>query len=161
MSRIVKPVMVSVVSFYTIPLYTDFNFTQTYLDVGILYERMPEMSVLIVTHATHVKRVVRSKCLRLNLFCSNTILVYDASNFTHLTHVKRVEYEAYDDMFSHCYWMLYKGNKRNNATNLWLPIHNIDTFNAMSKGSKDYVMLKQGTNTFLHQIELGLNIYTV
>ena len=24
-----------------------------------------------------------------------------------------------------------------------------DTFNAMSKGSKDYVMLKQGTNTFL------------
>ena len=28
-------------------------------------------------------------------------------------------------------------------------VHNIDTFNAMSKGSKDYVMLKQGTNTFL------------
>ena len=28
-------------------------------------------------------------------------------------------------------------------------IHNIDTFNAMSKGSKDYVMLKQGTTTFL------------
>ena len=28
-------------------------------------------------------------------------------------------------------------------------IHNIDTFNAMSKGSKDYVMLKQGSNTFL------------
>ena len=27
-------------------------------------------------------------------------------------------------------------------------IHNIDTFNAMSKGSKDYVMLKQGTYTF-------------
>ena len=30
-------------------------------------------------------------------------------------------------------------------------VHNIDTFNAMSKGSKglkDYVMLKQGTNTF-------------
>ena len=27
--------------------------------------------------------------------------------------------------------------------------HNTDTFNAMSKGSKDYVMLKQGTNTFL------------
>ena len=26
---------------------------------------------------------------------------------------------------------------------------NIDTFNAMSKGSKDYVMLKQETNTFL------------
>ena len=28
-------------------------------------------------------------------------------------------------------------------------VHNIDTFNAMSKGLKDYVMLKQGTNTFL------------
>ena len=28
-------------------------------------------------------------------------------------------------------------------------IHNIDTFKAMSKGSKDYVMLKQWTNTFL------------
>ena len=28
-------------------------------------------------------------------------------------------------------------------------VHNIDTFNAMLKGSKDYVVLKQGTNTFL------------
>ena len=28
-------------------------------------------------------------------------------------------------------------------------IHYIDTFNAVSKGSKDYVMLKQGTYTFL------------
>ena len=31
-------------------------------------------------------------------------------------------------------------------------VHNTDTFNAMlkgSKGSKDYVMLKQGKNTFL------------
>ena len=28
-------------------------------------------------------------------------------------------------------------------------VHNIDTFNAMSKGSKDYVMLKQGIYTFL------------
>ena len=28
-------------------------------------------------------------------------------------------------------------------------VHNIDTFNAMSKGPKDYVMLKQGTYTFL------------
>ena len=27
--------------------------------------------------------------------------------------------------------------------------HNIDTFNAMSKGSKDYVMLKKRTYTFL------------
>ena len=28
-------------------------------------------------------------------------------------------------------------------------VHNIDTFNAMSKGSKDYVMLKKRTHTFL------------
>ena len=28
-------------------------------------------------------------------------------------------------------------------------VHNIDTFNVMSKGSKDYVMLKQRTYTFL------------
>ena len=28
-------------------------------------------------------------------------------------------------------------------------VHNIDTFNAMSKGLKDYVMLKQGTYTSL------------
>ena len=42
---------------------------------------------------------------------------------THVTHVKRVERLHY--------------------------VHNIDTFNAMSKGSKDYVMLKQRTYTFL------------
>ena len=28
-------------------------------------------------------------------------------------------------------------------------VHNIDTFNAMLKGSKDYVMLKQGAYTSL------------
>ena len=28
-------------------------------------------------------------------------------------------------------------------------VHNTDAFNAMSKGLKDYVLLKQGTNTFL------------
>ena len=42
---------------------------------------------------------------------------------THVTHVERVERLHY--------------------------VHNIDTFNAMSKGSKDYVMLKQRTYTFL------------
>ena len=42
---------------------------------------------------------------------------------THITHVKRVERLHY--------------------------VHNIDTFNVMSKGSKDYVMLKQRTYTFL------------
>ena len=42
---------------------------------------------------------------------------------THVTHVKRVERLHY--------------------------VHNIDTFNAMLKGSKDYVMLKQRAYTFL------------
>ena len=41
---------------------------------------------------------------------------------THITHVKRVERLHY--------------------------VHNIDTFNAMLKGSKAYVIFKQGTNTF-------------
>ena len=43
---------------------------------------------------------------------------------THVTHVERVESGVCG---------LYK---------------NIDTINAMSEGSQDYVMLKQGTNTF-------------
>ena len=42
---------------------------------------------------------------------------------THVTHVERVERLHY--------------------------VHNIDTFNAMLKGSKDYVMLKKRTYTFL------------
>ena len=42
---------------------------------------------------------------------------------THVTHVKRVKRLHY--------------------------VYNIDTFNAMSKWSKDYVMLKQRTYTFL------------
>ena len=42
---------------------------------------------------------------------------------THVTHVERVERLHY--------------------------VHNIDTFNAMSKGSKDYVMLKKRTYTLL------------
>ena len=42
---------------------------------------------------------------------------------THVTHVERVERLHYE--------------------------HNIDTFNAMLNGSKDYVMFKQGTYTFL------------
>ena len=41
---------------------------------------------------------------------------------THVTHVERIERLHY--------------------------VHNIDTFNAMSKGSKNYVMLKQVTYTF-------------
>ena len=40
-------------------------------------------------------------------------------------------------------------------------IHNIDTFNAMSKGSKDYVMLKQGSNTFLLITFLIFNRFSI
>ena len=40
-------------------------------------------------------------------------------------------------------------------------VHNIDTFNAMSKGSKDYVMLKQGTNTFLLITFLIFNQFSI
>ena len=39
--------------------------------------------------------------------------------------------------------------------------HNIDTFNAMSKGSKDYVMLKQGSNTFLLITFLIFNRFSI
>ena len=40
-------------------------------------------------------------------------------------------------------------------------IHNIDTFSAMSKGSKDYVMLKQGTYTFLLITFLIFNRFSI
>ena len=43
-------------------------------------------------------------------------------------------------------------------------IHNIDTFNALSKGSKDYVMyvmLKQGSNTFLLITFLIFNRFSI
>ena len=40
-------------------------------------------------------------------------------------------------------------------------IHNIDTFNAMSKGSKDYVMLKQGSNAFLLITFLIFNRFSI
>ena len=40
-------------------------------------------------------------------------------------------------------------------------VHNIDTFNAMSKGSKDYVMLKQGTYTFLLITFLIFNQFSI
>ena len=40
-------------------------------------------------------------------------------------------------------------------------VHNIDTFNVMSKGSKDYVMLKQGTNTFLLITFLIFNQFSI
>ena len=40
-------------------------------------------------------------------------------------------------------------------------VHNIHTFNAMSKGSKDYVMLKQGTYTFLLITFLIFNQFSI
>ena len=40
-------------------------------------------------------------------------------------------------------------------------IHNIDTINAMLEGSKDYAMLKQGTNTFLLITFLIFNQFSI
>ena len=40
-------------------------------------------------------------------------------------------------------------------------VHNIDTFNAMSKGLKDYVMLKQGTYTSLLITFLIFNQFSI
>ena len=56
---------------------------------------------------------------------------------THVTHVERVK----------VVFVVY--------------IHNTDTFNAMSKGLKDYVMLKQGTNTFLLITFLIFNRFSI
>ena len=53
----------------------------------------------------------------------------------HVTHIKRVERLCY--------------------------VHNIDTFNVMLKGLKDYVMLKQGTNTFLLITFLIFNQFSI
>ena len=40
-------------------------------------------------------------------------------------------------------------------------VHSIDTFNAMSKGSKDYVMLKKRTYTFLLITSLIFNGFSI
>ena len=40
-------------------------------------------------------------------------------------------------------------------------VHNIDTFNAMSKGSKNYVMLKKRTYTFLLITSLIFNGFLI
>ena len=54
---------------------------------------------------------------------------------THVTQVKRVERLHY--------------------------VHNIDTFNAISKGLKDYVMLKKRTYTFLVITSLIFNGFSI
>ena len=40
-------------------------------------------------------------------------------------------------------------------------VHNIDILNTMSKGSKDYDMLKQGTNTLLLITFLIFNRFSI
>ena len=40
-------------------------------------------------------------------------------------------------------------------------VHNKGTLNTMSKGSKDYIMLKQGTNTFLLITFLIFNRFSI
>ena len=79
------------------------------------------LTVLIVTHVEGVKRSLNSS----NCYsCQKGQKITLCTQYRYIQcYVKRVEILHY--------------------------VHNIDTFNAMSKGSKDYVMLKQGTNTFL------------
>ena len=64
-----------------------------------------------------------------------------------VTHVERVKSGACGLCTQYRYIQCYV-NRVERGKRLCY-VHNIDTFNAMSKGSKDYVMLKQGTNTFL------------
>ena len=66
---------------------------------------------------------------------------------THVTHVERVK----SGVCGLCtqYRYIQSNVKRVKRVKRLCYVHNIDTFNAMSKGSKDYVMLKQGANTFL------------
>ena len=78
------------------------------------------------------------------------------SNVTLLTHVERVKRSLNSFNCYSCY-SCQKGQK----WCLWPYIHNIDTFNAMSKGSKDYVMLKQGTYTFLLITFLIFNQFSI
>ena len=66
---------------------------------------------------------------------------------THVTHVKRVKSGVCGSCTQYRYIQCYV--KRVEGVKRLCYVHNIDTFNAMLKGSKDYVMLKQGTNTFL------------
>ena len=77
------------------------------------------------------------------------------SNFTHLTHVERVERSLNSFNCYSCY-SCRKGQK-------WcLCLYTqFGTFNAMLKGSKDYVMLKQGTNRFLLITFLIFNQFSI
>ena len=64
-----------------------------------------------------------------------------------VTHDKRVKSGVCGLCTQYRYIQCYV--KRVKRVKILCYVHIIDTFNAMSKRSKDYVMLKQGTNTFL------------
>ena len=66
---------------------------------------------------------------------------------THVTYVKRIKSGVCGLCTQYRYIQCYV--KKVKRVKSLCYVHNIDAFNAMSKGSKDYVMLKQGTNTFL------------
>ena len=74
----------------------------------------------------------------LSYLCVHKITQWLPCYCLHVERVKRSCYVYNIDTFN----AMSKGSKD-------YVIHNIDTFNAMLKGSKDYVMLKQGTYTFL------------
>ena len=97
------------------------------------------IAVLIVTHVTLVERVKRLHYVHnidtFNAMSKGSKEALTILIVTHVTHVKRVERLHY--------------------------VHKIDTFNAMSKGWKDYVMLKQGTYTFLLITFLIFNQFSV
>ena len=82
--------------------------------------------------------------------------VLTVSIVTHVTHVKRVKNGVCGLCTQYrCIQCFVKRVKR------LCYVHNIDTFNAMSKGSKDYVMLKQGTNSFLLITFLIFNQFSI
>ena len=70
--------------------------------------------------------------------------------FTHVTHVKRVKEALTVLIVTHV--------KRVERLHY---VHNIDTFNAMSKGSKNYVTLKKRTYTFLLITSLIFNGFSI
>ena len=76
-----------------------------------------------------------------------------------VTHVKRVESGVCGLCTQYRYIQCYV--KRVERVKWLCYVHNIDTFNAMSKGSKDYDMLKQGTNTFLLITFLIFNQFSI
>ena len=73
-----------------------------------------------------------------------------------VTHVKRIESGVCGLCTQYRYIQWYvKWVKR------LCYVHNKDTFNAMSKGSKDYVMLRQEANTFLLIAFLIFNQFSI